>query len=167
MFIGTHMLTHAHKPTESLIRRMVQGSPKTYMMDPCRGAKGGWQKSLQPPPHPSRQLRDWRSRWGGGPGALPQPVLSPLLHTLTGRTWGQGLSSPRTLGPPMIHGKKPSSPRHPGLSKLLNRRLGTFCKCRTRAQRHNLSNRVAPGTRAMIPAGPPQRRRVGEGANFC
>lgn len=47
-------------------------------------------------------------------------------------------------------GKKPSSPRHPGLSKLLNRRLGTVCKCRTRAQRHNLSNRVAPGTRALI-----------------
>lgn len=27
-----------------------------------------------------------------------------------------------------------------------------FCKCRTRTQRHNLSNTVAPGTRAMITA---------------
>lgn len=132
-------------PSRNLVRKMSTGLPQSLHL---RFQLRGRQQRLESPPQPSRQLWDWNGRRKGEPGAVPQPALH-LLRTLPAHTSGPCPCPPRATVSPHNPWEKALLPET-GLPKLLNWRLGMFCKSRTRTQRHNLSNTVAPGTRAMI-----------------
>lgn len=139
--------TPAHRPRASL-ERWYRAPLRSWL-------RGAGSKGWTPPP-PSSRLQAAET---GTAGEKEKRALSLSLPSLSWRVSrhtppGNAYLLPGPRNPPMIHGKRHSSPdRSAQVTKSeAGNVLQTQAGRRTRIQRHNLSNTVAPGTRAVITA---------------
>ena len=133
-------------PAESLTGKVVQGSPEVLV-------EGGRQQRLDPPPS---RLQAAETGTAGEKETRALSLSLPSLSWAVSRHTppGNAYLLPGPRNPPVIHGKRHSSPdRSAQVTKSeAGNVLQTQAGRRTRIQRHNLSNTVAPGTRAVITA---------------